>query len=169
MISHILVVSHAPVSMRMLPHSLTHSCLTTLPFPYTGALNLHGTKGFSSHWCQTMPSSATYAAGAMGPSMCTLWLVVWSLGALRDLVGWYCCCSYGVANPFSSFSPFSNSSIEGPVLSPRVGCEPLPYVYIYLYSLLLFYVHYLPRCSKLSPETSTVHHKSYWADKQLVT
>jgi hypothetical protein len=27
------------------------------------------------------------------------------------LVSWYCCSSYGVANPFSSFSPFSNSSI----------------------------------------------------------
>jgi len=27
-------------------------------------------------------SSATYAAGTMGLSMCTLWLVVWSLGAL---------------------------------------------------------------------------------------
>jgi hypothetical protein len=31
---------------------------------------------------------ATYAAGAMGPSMCTLWLVVSSLTALGGLVGW---------------------------------------------------------------------------------
>jgi hypothetical protein len=36
-----------------------------------------------------------YVTGAMGPSMCTPWLV-----------GWYFCSSYGVANPFSSFSPF---------------------------------------------------------------
>ena len=31
-----------------------------------------------------------------------------------------------VANPFSSFSPFSNSSIEDLVLSPMVACEHLP-------------------------------------------
>ena len=42
-----------------------------------------------------------------------------------DLVVWYCCSSYGAANPFSFFSPFSNSSIGNPVLSPMVGCEPL--------------------------------------------
>jgi hypothetical protein len=39
-------------------------------------LSLHKTKNLSSHWCLTRPSSATYAAGAMGPSVCTLWLVV---------------------------------------------------------------------------------------------
>jgi hypothetical protein len=53
-----------------------------LAFPCTGASNLHWMKGLFSHWCPTRPSSATYAAGAMGPSMCTLWLVVSSLGAL---------------------------------------------------------------------------------------
>lgn len=37
-----------------------------------------------------MLSSATYTAGAMGPSICTLWLVVWSLGALGNQIGWYC-------------------------------------------------------------------------------
>jgi hypothetical protein len=30
------------------------------------------------------PSSATYAARAIGPFMCSLWLVVWSLGALGE-------------------------------------------------------------------------------------
>jgi hypothetical protein len=35
--------------------------------------------------------------------MCPLWFVVYSLGALRVLVGSYCCSSYGAANPFSSF------------------------------------------------------------------
>jgi hypothetical protein len=39
-------------------------------------LSLHRTKGLSSHWCLTRPSSATCAAGAMSPTMCTLWLVV---------------------------------------------------------------------------------------------
>jgi hypothetical protein len=56
--------------------------------------------------------SATYVAEIIGHSMCTLWLVVYSLGALGEggLDEWYCCSSYGVANPFSSFTPFSNSS-----------------------------------------------------------
>jgi hypothetical protein len=30
------------------------------------------------------------------------------------LIGWYCCPSYGVANPFISFSPFSNSPLGTP-------------------------------------------------------
>jgi len=83
------------------------------------------TKGFSSHWCPTRPSSATYAAGAMNLSIYTLWVVVYSLGVL---VGWYCC-SYGVANPFSSFSSFFNPSNSffnsfnrDPILSSMVCC-----------------------------------------------
>jgi hypothetical protein len=44
-------------------------------------------------------------------------------------VGSYCCSSYGAANPFSSLSPFSSSSIGDPVLSPIDGCEhPLLYL-----------------------------------------
>jgi len=84
-------------------------------FPYTGRSSLGRTKGFSSHWCPTRPSSLTYAAGAMGQSMYSLWVVVQSLW---DLVGWYCC-SYGVANPFNPFSNFSN---RDPILSSMVGC-----------------------------------------------
>ena len=64
-----------PTSMRELPHPTTHSCPTSLAFPNTGASSLHRTKGFLSHLCEIRPSSASYAAGAMGPSMCTLWLV----------------------------------------------------------------------------------------------
>ena len=62
-----------PASMRVLPHAPTHSHLTVLAFPYTGASSLHRTKGIPSHWCQIRPSFATYAAGAMGP----LWKSVW--------------------------------------------------------------------------------------------
>jgi hypothetical protein len=40
------------------------------------------------------------------------------------LFGW--CSSYGVAKFFSSFSPFSNSSIGLPMLSPMVGFKHLP-------------------------------------------
>jgi hypothetical protein len=39
-------------------------------------LSLRRTKGLFSHWCPTRPPYATYEAGAMNPSMCTLWLVV---------------------------------------------------------------------------------------------
>jgi hypothetical protein len=70
-----------------------------------------------------MPFSASCAAGAMSSSIYSLWLVVQFLGALEDLVGWYCFASYGVTNPFSSFSPFSNSSICDPMLSPSI--QPL--------------------------------------------
>jgi hypothetical protein len=62
--------------MRVYPHqTLTHSCLPDLTFPFTGASDIHRTKGLSSHWCPTRLSSATYAARAMGPSQCTLWFV----------------------------------------------------------------------------------------------
>ena len=42
--------------------------------------------------------SLVYAVGAMGPSMCILWLVVKSLGALGVLVGSYSCSFYRAAN-----------------------------------------------------------------------
>jgi hypothetical protein len=38
-----------PAYRRVLWHPSTHSCLTSLAFPYTGALSLHRTKGISSH------------------------------------------------------------------------------------------------------------------------
>ena len=58
-------------SMRVLPHRLPHSCLTTLASPCTGPSSLHRTKGLPSQGCQTRPSSATYVAGVMDLSMCT--------------------------------------------------------------------------------------------------
>jgi hypothetical protein len=70
-----------------------------------------------------MPNKAIfwYICGwSHGCSMCILWLVVSFLGALKDLVGWYCCSSYGVANPFGFFSPFSNSSMGDFMPSPLV-------------------------------------------------
>jgi hypothetical protein len=50
------------------------------------------------------------------------------LGVLGGLVGQYCCSSYGVANPFSSFSTSPNSSIGISVFSPMVGCKH-PHLY----------------------------------------
>jgi hypothetical protein len=70
-----------PTSPRLLPHPHAHSRPTTLAFPYAGASCLHRTKGLHSLWRQTRPSSATYAAGAMGPS-CVLfgwWFSLWEL------------------------------------------------------------------------------------------
>jgi hypothetical protein len=52
--------------MRVFSH------LPALAFPSTGASSLHRTKVFFSHWC------STYAAGAMGCSMCILWMEVYS-------------------------------------------------------------------------------------------
>ena len=39
----------------------THSHFLALAFPCTGVYNLHKTKGLSSHWWTTRPSSAMYA------------------------------------------------------------------------------------------------------------
>jgi hypothetical protein len=76
-----------------------HSLLPALAFPYTGALNTLRPKSYFSQWCPTRSSSATYAAGAMGPSMCILWLVVQSLGAPEGLGGWHCCFLHEAATP----------------------------------------------------------------------
>jgi len=54
---------------------------------------------------------------------CVFFAWWFSLQELWGLVGWYCWSSYGVANPFSSFSPFSNSIIVVPVLSPMISCK----------------------------------------------
>jgi hypothetical protein len=98
------------------PHSPAPASMTVFPLPPT-SLPWHST--LLGNWAFTWPraSPPIYArqchlllhneAWAMGSSL----LEVWSLGALRVLVGWYCCSSYGVANLFNFFSPFSNSSI----------------------------------------------------------
>jgi hypothetical protein len=57
-------------------HQPTYSCFPLMACPYTGVSSLLKTKGLSSHWCLTRPSSATYTAGAMGSSMRTFWVVV---------------------------------------------------------------------------------------------
>ena len=41
-------LSPLPASMRVLPHPPTHSCLSTLSFPYAGSSSLHRTKGLPS-------------------------------------------------------------------------------------------------------------------------
>ena len=71
-----LPFSPLPASMRMFLHLPAPSQLLALAIHYTGASSLHRTMGLSSHWYPTNPSSFTYAAGAMGPSMSILRLAV---------------------------------------------------------------------------------------------
>jgi hypothetical protein len=54
---------------------LTNPPTSVLVFPHTGPSILHKAKGLSSHWCPTRPSSATYEAEDLSPSLCTHWLV----------------------------------------------------------------------------------------------
>jgi len=54
------------------------------------------------------------------------WFNPWELW--WGLVGWYHCSSYGIANPFSSFRLFSNSSIGIPLFSPTITCKH-PHLY----------------------------------------
>jgi hypothetical protein len=121
------ITSYLPhASVRVLHYLPSHSCVSILAFPYFGSSNLHRIKGLHSQWCQIRWSSAIYPAGAMG-TLCVLlgwWFSARSFGGVF-LVGWYCCSSYGVANPFSSSSPFANFSIGVPVLSPMFGCVHL--------------------------------------------
>jgi len=90
-----------------------------------------------------MSNIATYATRAMGLSMCILWLVVWTLGAL-GASGWLILLFFLWGwNPFSSFTPFSNSSTGVPMLRlaasiliciSKAWAEPL-YSYLILYHL----------------------------------
>ena len=102
-----------PISLPPV-HQPTHFHFLVLAFPYTGALSLHKTKGFSSHWWLTRPSSATY------PTRDTV---------LGILVSSYCSSPYRVADPFGSLGSFSSSIIRGSVCHPIDDCEhPLLYL-----------------------------------------
>jgi hypothetical protein len=78
-----------PASVRVLPPTPA-----SLPWhsPTLGHRTFIGPKtsapidDLEGYICGCYISSATYVAGAMGLSMCTLWLVVYSMGALGDLV-----------------------------------------------------------------------------------
>jgi hypothetical protein len=102
--------------------------LLTQPFPPHCPITflhwgIHRTKGLMSRWCQIRSSSsATYTAGAMGPSLVGDLVLGSSGGGGGGLVSWYCS-TYGVAIPLSSFRPSSNSSLRVPVLSLMVDCE----------------------------------------------
>jgi hypothetical protein len=72
-------IAHPFVSKRVLCHPPAHSCLTSLASPSAGTSSLYRTKGHSFHWWQIRQSSATYAAGAMDPSIFGWWFNPWEL------------------------------------------------------------------------------------------
>jgi hypothetical protein len=121
-----------PASMRVLPtHSLPPP---TLEFPYTGAsIELSQDQG---PLLPLMPNKAilcfmcSCSHGSLHVYSLIGGLVPGSSGWGDCLVSWYCCSSYGVANPFSYFSPLSDSSIGDPigdlVLSPMFECMYQP-------------------------------------------
>ena len=95
------MLSHFPVSPPETPYPIPPQlllwlCSPTCPntpashqvIPLHWGMELLRSKGLSSHWCPTRTSSAIYASEAMGPSMWTLWLLVYILEALGALVGW---------------------------------------------------------------------------------
>ena len=57
-------------------HQPTHSCFPVLVFPYTGALSLHRTKGPLLPLMSDKVIFCYICVWSMGPSMCTLWVVV---------------------------------------------------------------------------------------------
>jgi hypothetical protein len=91
-------------------------------------------------------------AGAMDPSMCTLWLV----GDLGGLVGWYSCSSYGDAHPFSSFSPFPGSSIGEPHAQSNGWLWSSASVFVRLWQSLSgdSYIRLLSACISWHPQVS---------------
>lgn len=98
-----------------------------LPFLYPGSSRLHRTKGLPSHWCQIRHSLLHVQ---VEPRVLPVYTLVSGLipESFWGMVGWYCCSSYGFANPLSSYSPTPNFSIGVPMLSPMFDClYPQPY------------------------------------------
>jgi hypothetical protein len=110
--------------MRVFPHVPTHSHLTALASPYTGASSLHRTKGLPSHCCQIrqllllqmqlepwVPPCVLFGDLVPGSSEESGWLILFFFLLVAIL--------------FSSFNLSPNSFTGVPVLSPMVGCEHL--------------------------------------------
>jgi hypothetical protein len=63
----------------------------------------------------------------LGFSKVSLWLIFLDKNVLN---GFYCCSSYGAANPSSSLGPFSSSFIGDLELSLMAGCEQPLFLYL---------------------------------------
>ena len=110
-------------------HPYIHPFLPEWPsIPLSWVIKPPVTKGFTFQKCQIRQSSTVYLAQVFGIPCVFFgwWFSPWELwwGPLL----WYCCSSYGVAKPFSSYSPFHNFPIGVAVLSLMFG-----YVHSHLY------------------------------------
>jgi hypothetical protein len=97
-------VSHSETPYA-LPLPLWGCCLILPPWhsPTMGFQTHSGPRASLHTWCPTRPTSATYAACTLGPSMCILWLVVQSSGTLGAC--WHCCSLRGVQTPSAPSVP----------------------------------------------------------------
>ena len=85
-------ISLPPASLRELPQQPTHSCLSTLAFPYAGASSLHRTKG--------NPHSLHGAMHLQGSSLRPCYFPC--LASLCELHIYHC---------FLTLSPFSEAAL----------------------------------------------------------
>jgi hypothetical protein len=117
-----------PASMRVLSQPPTHP-----PTP----LLLPSHPGILVHWGIEPSQDQGPLLPIMSDKIILCYICSWSPGSLHvyflvdglssGVSGWLILLFFLlVANPFSSFSPFSNSSIGDPVLSPMVGCKHPP-------------------------------------------
>ena len=101
-----------PASMRVCPHLTTHTRLpSAVEFPYTGASSHHRDQG---PLLPLMPNIFGWSHGSF---------YMYSLAGGLDpgIFGWLILLFFlWVENPFSSFSPFSNSSTGDPMISSMV-------------------------------------------------
>ena len=79
---------HSPAPMRVLPYPQTHSSLTALASPYTGASSLHKTKEHSSHWCPTRLSFADVLHQRNGYRKCVTFTQWSTAQLLKTMTSW---------------------------------------------------------------------------------
>jgi hypothetical protein len=118
---YVSALTHSPT------HPLTHSCLPALAFPIHWGikpsqaqgplLSLISNKANLCHICGWSHGSLRVYSLISGPVPRN------SEGGCRPLDT---VAPHGAANPLSSFSLFSNSSIRDHTLSPMVGCKHPP-------------------------------------------
>jgi len=120
-------ISPSPASLRMLPDPRTHIVLPCGPgIPLYQGIEPSEDQG------PLLPLMSNkvilcYICGWSYGSLYVYSLVGGSVPGSSGVSGWLILCSsHGVTNPFRSFSPFSNSSIGDPALSPMVGSEHQP-------------------------------------------
>jgi len=128
-----------PASMRMLPHLSTP---TSLPWCYP----ILGHRAFTGPMAsppidvqQDHPLLHMQLEPWVPLSVLFGWCFSpWELW-VGCLVGWYCS-SYMIANPFSFFSPFSNSPFRDPLFSPMVEISLLLGKNVQIVVISIFFV-----------------------------